>query len=145
MMKRLLTTLFVILFGSAIHAETAFTFGDYSVHYSAFTTDFIPAEVAKQYGITRSKNRAMMNISVIKKVMNTSVQPVRAEIVATATNLNKQLRKLAVKEHVESGAIYYISEFPVSNGETLDFNLAVTPEGMADAYEFTFQQQFVTE
>ena len=42
-------------------------FGDYVVHFNALSTADLPAEVARGYGITRSKNRAMLNVSIIRK------------------------------------------------------------------------------
>ena len=59
-----------VLAGSAI-AEQFETFGDYTIHYSVFTTDVLSEEIAKSYGIARSKNRALLNISILKKEMCT--------------------------------------------------------------------------
>ncbi|MCJ7592014.1 MAG: DUF4426 domain-containing protein, partial [Woeseiaceae bacterium] len=38
--------------------------GNYVVHFSAQSTDQLPPTVAREYNIVRSKNRAMLNISV---------------------------------------------------------------------------------
>ena len=126
-------------------AEQAKNFGDYEIHYVAFTTDILSPEVAKSYNLTRSKNRALLNISVLKNVMGTSSQPVRAKVVASATNLSSQLKKFEIRELGEQGAIYYIAEIPVNHRETLKFNLNVTPDGEENTYTFSFQQQFFTE
>lgn len=125
-------------------AEQSSTFGDYTVHYSAFTTEILTPEVAKAYGISRSKSRALLNISVLKKVMGTTGQPVRAKVQATATNLSSQLRRLEVRELIDAGAIYYIAETAVADGETLKFSITVTPEDGSAATTVTFDQQFFT-
>ena len=65
-------------------------------------------------------------------------------MVATATNINNQLREIDFREVKEEGAIYYLAELSVSNGETLNFSLKITPEGEKDTYQFSFQEQFVT-
>lgn len=127
------------------NAEQFETFGDYTVHYSAFTTDFLSADIAKSYGITRSKNRALLNISILKKVMGTTGTPMHATVKVTATNLQAQVRDLTVRELAEPGAVYYLAELPVSHGETLTFNVEVTPSGDKTPYNFSFQQQFVTK
>jgi len=127
-----------------INAEQAKVFGDYSIHYSTFTTDMLTAEVASGYNINRSKNRALLNISVLKKVLDTTTKPVRATVVASATNLSAQLKNLEIKEISDQGAIYYIAEFPVADREILNFNISVTPEGESNAYTLTFQQEFFT-
>lgn len=126
-------------------AEQAKVFGDYTVHYSAFSTDILTPEVAKSYQIQRSKNRALLNISVLKKLMGTTGQPVRAQVKATATNLSSQLRQLEVRELQEHGAVYYIAEATVANEETLRYDVSVTPEGEQAPFTFTFEQQFFTE
>jgi hypothetical protein len=128
----------------AVNAEQSKDFGDYTVHYSAFTTDILSPSVAKAYRITRSKNRAMINVSLLKKVMGTTGTPSKAAVVANATNLNNQLREVEFREVLEEGAIYYLAELPVNNGETLKFSLNITPEGESEAYKFSFQEQFVT-
>lgn len=59
---------FILALSTAeIQAEQFKNFGDYTVHFSAFTTDILTPEVAKSYRIPRSKNRALLNISVLKK------------------------------------------------------------------------------
>ena len=140
-----LSTVFLITAGLTVNAEQSKTFGDYTIHYAAFTADLLSPEVARLYKIRRSKNRAILNISVLKKVMETTGQPVKAQVVATATNLNRQLRNLTTRELHGSGAIYYIAETAVNNEEILDFDLAITPEGESVALSFSFKQQFFTE
>lgn len=136
--------LLLLACGSQAGAEQFKTFGDYSVHYSTFTTDMLTADVARGYNISRSKNRALLNISVLKKVLDANVKPVRARVVASATNLSAQLKTLEIKEISDQGAIYYIAEIPISDRETLNFNVTVTPEGESNTYTLTFQQQFFT-
>lgn len=121
------------------------TVGDYTVHYSAFTTDTLSPEVAKTYKIQRSKTRALVNVSVLKKVMGTAAQPVKAAITGTATNLNAQLRQLELREINEHGAIYYIAELPVKSDEVLNFALHIKPEGLEQPFTVNFQQHFFTE
>lgn len=131
--------------GSGVSAEQSRSFGDYTIHYVAFTTDMLSPEVARLYEIRRSKNRAMLNVSVLKKVLGATGKPVKAQLRATATNVNRQLKKLSVRELVRQGAIYYIAETTVNNEETLDFELQITPEGESVALSLSFRQQFFTE
>lgn len=135
--------LLMLMSGSSIRAEQMKTFGDYTVHYIAFTTDMLTADVARGYNISRSKNTALMNISVLKKVLDASVKPVRAKVTASATNLSAQLKNLEVREISDQGAIYYIAEIPIGDRETLNFNVTITPEGETSTYTLTFQQEFV--
>jgi hypothetical protein len=129
---------------AASRAEQSQDFGDYVVHYSAITTDTLLPEIARAYGITRRSNRALLTLSVLKKVMGTTGVPVGATIKGTATNLSGQLRTLEPRTVQEGNAIYYIAEFPVANEEVLDFVLQVAPTGEDRSLTVRFRQQFFT-
>lgn len=139
-----LITIFIMSMAVPAGAEQSKQFGEYTVHYSAFTTDILSPIVAEKYDIRRSKNRALLNISILKKVMGTTGKPVKAKIEASATNLSSQLRQLKIRELTEPGAIYYLAETSVNDGETLKFTLHITPEEGESSYSFTFYQQFAT-
>ena len=63
---------------------TSSDIGDFVVHFSAQTTDQLPPEVARAYNIVRSKSRAMLNVSVIRKSDNQSV-PASISVKATTS------------------------------------------------------------
>jgi len=126
-------------------AEQSKVFGSYTVHYSAFTTDNLTPSVAKQYNIPRSKKRALLNVSVLKKTADGSSKPTKAIIKGTTTNLSQQLRELEPREISEKGAIYYIAETPVDNAEILKYKLEITPQGEKTTYTLSFQEQFFTD
>jgi len=126
-------------------AEQSQKFGDYTIHYIAFTTDQLTPEVAKYYQIPRSKNRVLVNISVLKKTSDKVLgTPVRAKVVGEAKNLSEQLREVKLREIVEENAIYYIGDTQINNEETLRYTFQITPEGEAKPYQLSFQEQFYT-
>jgi uncharacterized protein YukJ len=133
------------LVSPTLWAEQSKAFSDYVVHYNAFSTDMLQPAIAKQYSIKRSKNRAMFNISVQKKIMGTTGQPVVAEITGQATNLNGQIKTMQPRKIVEDTAIYYIGEFSVTHREVLDFDFNITPAGEKNPFHLKFRQQFFTE
>lgn len=126
-------------------AQHSQDFGDYVVYFNAFTTDTLPPQMAQSYDITRSKNRGLLNITVLKKVMDTPGNPVKANVKAQAVNLTGQLKELSIREVSDGNAVYYLSEFPVSNRETLDFTVDVTPAGTDREFTVTFRRQFFAE
>lgn len=119
-------------------------FGAYTVHYSAFNTDTLQPKIAAAYNIVRSKNRGMMTVSVLKKIDSTS-QPVRANITASASNLTGQFKTFKVREVDEGSSIYYLSEFHVAHEEMLNFTLQILPEGSAQSMTVNFRQKFYTQ
>ncbi len=123
-------------------------FGNYRIHFNALSTDHLAPEVAKAYNIVRSKNRAMLNVSVIRQDPEGIGSPVKGRVAVTAANLTGQLKTMKLREisegDGEGGGIYYIGEVPVADGETLIFNISVTPEGEKASYQLRFQKQFFT-
>lgn len=124
---------------------TSADIGDYVVHFSAQTTDQLPPEVAKAYDIVRSKNRAMLNVSIIRE---SDGEPVAGTVTVKTVNLTGQLKNVTMREITEPGdtvAIYYIGETPVANRETLIFDITVQPDGADKVSEVRFKRQFYTD
>ena len=133
-----------LIFSKETVADQSKDIGDSVIHYNAVTTDFFDPQIAKIYGIKRSKNRALLTVTVLKKQMGIASQPVKAKIDATAVNLNNQITNLNMREIKDGGAIYYIADFPVTHKETFDFTMKVVPEG-GESDTLTFRQTFFTD
>ena len=116
--------------------------GEHIVHFSAQSTDQLPPDVARAYGIVRSKNRAMLNVSVIKEGTTVAVP---ADITVRTVNLAGQLKNVTMRKIEEQEAIYYIGETAVANHETLVFNISITPEGKTEASDVRFTREFYTD
>ena len=150
LMKKILSIIFVLgtfVISSEAEAQQSQDFGDYVVHYNALNTNFIPPQVAQGYGIKRSSSRALLNLTVLKKVMDNPGTPVSAKVTASGTNLTGQRRDIEIRElkDSEGGAIYYIGEFPIHNLETYNFKVEVEIEGEDEPLVVKFRQQFYTE
>lgn len=126
------------------YAENSKEFGDYVVHYNAFRSDTISAEIAKQYNLARANNRVIINIAVLKKVMNTTGKPTSSTVTGHASNLTGQLKKLKFKQITEGNAIYYLAETKISDGEFLKFDVKILPEGVTKAMRLQFDKRFFT-
>ena len=116
--------------------------GAHTVHFSALSTDQLPPEIARAYNILRSKNRAMLNVSVIRK---SDAAPVAATVTVKTVNLTGQLKNVTMRQIKEQEAIYYIGETAVANRETLVFDISVIPEGQTRASEVRFKREFYTD
>jgi len=121
---------------------TSTDIGDHVIHFSAQSTDQLPPEVARAYNIVRSKNRAMLNVSVLEEATNS---PVAAAVTVKTVNLTGQLKSVTMREINEQDAIYYIGEVPVANRETLIFDISVMPDGSDESSDVRFKRQFFTD
>ena len=150
-MHTLINNIFKLLFISALslsslnsYAENSKEFGDYVIHYNAFRSDTISPEVAKQYGLTRANNRVLINIAVLKKVLNTTGKPTSSKVTGHASNLTGQLKTLEFKEITEGNAIYYLADTKISDGEFLKFDIKIIPDGESRAARLRFDKRFFT-
>ena len=134
-MKRLAAML--LLLAGVAQAENSIERGEYVVHYNALPSTSISPDVARQYAITRSANRALLNIAVLRQG-----KPVTATLSGSATNLAGQRQELAVREVREGEAIYYLAEPGVANQDTLAFQVDVLPEGAQQPIPVVFRQEF---
>ena len=127
---------------------TSAEIGDYVVHFSAQSTDQLPPEIARAYNIVRSKNRAMLNVSILRASDGIAVP---GDVTVQTFNLTAQLKNVTLRRIDEPGvqdapgAIYYIGVTPVANRETLKFYISVAPEGVEKASEVLFIRQFYTD
>lgn len=130
----------LLLAGGAARAVAGFgseEFGKYVVHYSALPSTAIPAPVARNYGITRSRYRGLLNVSVLKKQPGAAPQAVEAEVSVRAKNRHGQATPLELREVREGEAVYYIAGFAVADGETLKFEVSIeTADGAGHTLNF---------
>jgi hypothetical protein len=130
-----------LLFALPVLAENSVRSGELVVHYNAVPTTSLTAEVARQYGITRSANRALVNVSVRRGAPGAD-QAVPATVRVAATNLNGQRSDLRVREVREGEAIYYLAEARFQGQETLNFEVEVSAEGATAPVRASFRQEF---
>lgn len=140
-----LITLLGLMLSTSAMAQRSQDFGEYVVHFNALNTNLIPPAAAQQYNIQRSSTRALLNISVLSKVLNTPGTPVHAKVTATGRNLSGQLRDIDMQEVDDQGSIYYLGQIRVRNEETFDFSVNITPDGEEEPIVVKFRQQFFTE
>ena len=120
-------------------------FGDYVVYFNAINTDQLSPDIAREYGIGRSKERAMLNVSIHRKLPNGTTQAVTGGVSASAVNLNGQLKTMTLREVPEENAIYYIGELGITDGEVLIYTIDVTPINEVSRFTVRFKKQFFVE
>lgn len=133
--------LLALAFALPALADNATRAGGFVVHHNAVPSTSLAPDVARQYGITRSANRALVNISVRQGEPGAD-RAVRATVKLVATNLSGQRQELRAREVREGDALYYLAEARISGNDTLAFELEVTPEGATAPIRASFRQEF---
>jgi len=118
-------------------------FGDFEVHFNAVRTDDLTASVARAYGIERSANRVLLNVSMLRKGPDGRGSPVNGTVTASAYNLNGQLKNLEMRRITEGSSVYFIGEVGISGTEILVFDIAVAPADQPSKYSVQFKREFV--
>jgi predicted small lipoprotein YifL len=120
-------------------------FGGFEVHYNALRTDQLAPDVARAYGIERSANRVMLNVSLLRKNPDGSTTPVDGKVTATAYNLNGQLKDLEMRRITEGASFYFIGEVGISGAEIIVFDIGAVPSGQESKYSVQFKREFFSD
>ncbi|MBO9489139.1 DUF4426 domain-containing protein [Endozoicomonas sp. G2_1] len=135
------TLLFVVTAGSAC-AENMKKLGAMDVHYMALSATFLTPEVAKAYGIERSRYNGLINISVLDN--SKANKPAKnVAIIATAKNNLGQIKRLDFEEVQEGDAIYYLAQIRFRDQEEFEFEVEITDGTTTE--RLTFKQKFYAE
>ena len=121
-------------------------FGNYELHYNALRTDLLTPDVAHRFGIQRSKNQVLLNVSMLHKEADRAPRtPVDAEVSVDAYNLNGQLKNLEMRRITEGEAIYYIGQVNITGNEILVFDIKAKPANEAAPFEVKFKREFFSD
>lgn len=99
--------------------------GDHTVHFNVFNSADIPASVAEQFKLVRGKDRALVNISLVKSANGTTSLGLPAIVSGTTRNLMQQKQDLKFIEIKEGDVTYYLAPFVFNNEDLLYFDIQV--------------------
>lgn len=125
--------------------ESSKDFGEYVLYFNALNTDQLSPDIAREYGIVRSKSRALLNVSIHRKLPNGQTEAVTGAVSASAINLTGQSKTMTLREIREEAAIYYIGELAVTDGEVLIYTIDATPSNDPSRFTVRFKKQFFVE
>jgi hypothetical protein len=127
--------------GNAL-AENMKKLGSMNVHYIAIGSTFLTPEIAKAYGIERSRYNGLINISVLDNSQN-GTPAMSVSVMGMARNDVGQIKSLEFTEVKEGNAIYYLAQINYTNEETIYFDLDIT-DG-SEKQKLKFQQKFYVD
>jgi len=142
-MFRLLSLLFFLLFSGQYAFSQTVDVAGFEIEYRVFNTNFLTPQVAETYDIVRAKNRALINITVRKKLPDGGSEVVSAKVRGTSFDL---LRKTPLKffEVQEGTSRYYLAELKFHHSETLYFNINVQTDPDKPGHDLEFSKTFYT-
>lgn len=127
------------LLATSAAADNMKTLGSMDVHYMAIGATFLTPEIARAYGIERSKYNGLINISVLDN--SKPNKPAKAvSLTGKARNNAGQDKAIAFEEVREGNAIYYLAQVRYRNDETIKFDITIT-DGK-ETHQLTFSQTF---
>ena len=131
-----------IAFATASNAENMKKMNDINVHYIALSSTFLTPEIAKAYGIERSRYKGLVNISVLDNTQEG--KPSKTVIInGKARNDVGQIKSLDFTEVVEGNAVYYLAQVSYTNKETIYFDINITDKGKQ--HNLKFSQKFYVD
>ena len=129
--------------------QTSKTFGAYTVHYNIFNSKMVPAQIAEIHKLTRSKDIALVNISLTKTENGVASLGLPAKVSVKAINLMQQTKALEFKEIKENdngaSATYYLAPYRHTNEEDIRFDVSVVPVGETKPLTVSFTRRLFTE
>lgn len=135
----------ILLQGAQTMAAESTRAGDYTIYHNAFTADTLTPEIAAANGIRRGKNVGVLTVSVIKQQAGTTGTPVKALVDVDLVKDKVRTGQVVMHEVQTQGAVSYLGEFPIANGQELDFEIRVRPVGTTETTTVRLRQEFFTE
>lgn len=134
-MRYLLALCLSFMLAFTVQAERKQSYGELDVHYSIFNSTFLQPNAAAAAGLNRSKNQAVLNVSMVK-----DGQGQKGAVNGSFQNLLGQTQTLTFSEVDEGNAVYYLAQFAISGQELLRFDLQVT-DSDGKTHQLKFNQE----
>ncbi len=127
---------------SSVNAENMKKMDNINVHYIAIGSTFLTPEIAKAYGIERSRYKGLINISVLDNTQKGN--PAKTVFInGKARNDVGQIKSLDFTEVKEGDAVYYLAQVSYTNEETIYFDINISDKGQQ--HNLKFSQKFYVD
>ena len=130
-------TALLLAIPAVAQAQQSDRFGEYEIHYSAIPTGMLNDQVAREYGIQRSRTRGMVMVTILR-----DGEAVSGQVDILARDENDELTEIGAQRVREDGWVSYVGTFPIEAGDALTFEIEVNPHAGGDVYPLAFRQTF---
>lgn len=114
--------------------------GDIRIYANAMVSSQLNADMARQYGITRSASRVLLHV-VVREGTPGKDKTLPATITAVAVRKNGERSNINMQITREGQEIYYLGELNISKNEAVNFEIS-TQLGKQKPMRMTFFQEF---
>lgn len=132
-----------VTLNSRADSPNAQHFEQYSVYYTIFNSTFLLEDVAKNYGLKRSKYESILNIAVVPSGKSFGGLP--AQLSGSVTNLMQQQKSLDFKKIDEGDTVYFLAPLRINGEEVVHFDISVTPENTDTALQVIFTKKLYSD
>ncbi len=117
--------------------------GDVRVYANAMVSSQLNAEVARQYGITRSASRVLLHV-VVREGTPGKDKTLPATITAVGIRKNGERSSITMQLTQEGDDVYYLGELNISENEAINFEI-ITQIDKQKPMRMTFFQEFFNQ
>lgn len=140
--EKIVVALILCMAAIPLHAQFLKS-GDIRVYANAMVSSQLNAEMARQYGITRSASRALLHV-VVREGTPGQDKTLPATITAVAIRKNGERSSINMQITREGQDVYYLGELNIAKNEAVNFEI-ITRVEKQKPMRMTFLQEFFSQ
>ena len=134
---------FLMLLGANFASAQFVKSGDIRVYANAMVSSQMNAQMARQYGITRSASRVLLHV-VVRKGIPGKDKTLPASITAIAIRKNGVRSDINMQLTKDNNDVYYLGELNINGNESVNFEIITVIEKQKPM-RITFFQKFFSQ
>lgn len=138
-----MTFVFLMILGANFASAQFVKSGDIRVYANAMVSSQMNAQMARQYGITRSASRVLLHV-VVRKGIPGKDKTLPASITAIAIRKNGTRSAITMQLTKDNNDVYYLGELNINGNESINFEITTVIEKQKPL-RITFFQEFFSQ
>ena len=138
-----MTFVFLTILGTNCASAQFVKSGDIRVYANAMVSSQMNAQMARQYGITRSASRVLLHV-VVRKGIPGKDKTLPASITAIAIRKNGTRSAITMQLTKDNNDVYYLGELNINGNESINFEITTVIEKQKPL-RITFFQEFFSQ
>ena len=138
-----MTFVFLMILGANFASAQFVKSGDIRVYANAMVSSQLNAEIARQYGISRSASRVLLHV-VVRKGIPGKDKTLPASITAIAIRKNGARTDITMQLTKDNSDVYYLGELNINGNESINFEI-ITVIKKQKPMRITFFQEFFSQ